>query len=328
MDCSGSGTPPRRSCRSTSTRAPRTPTSGCEAADFTAASPARSRCCNGAPARSGQGRQRRGAGAIGAIVMNQGNGDPGPTPTATCCSPGTLGTPVGIPAVSVSYPRVRRSPPPPGLDVRSRPTRSPRCVTPRTSSPSRGPANQQRRDGRRHLDSEPDTTGINDNGCGSAALLEVALQMRESSRRTRCGSPGGAPRRPTVGLDVLRRRLTAEEQAKIELYLNFDMIASPNYTFGVYDGDDSAPRVPAPARPARRRSRRCSRLLRLPRRAHQRGRLHRPLRLRSRSSRGVGIPAGGLFTGAEGQDRRRTSPSRAASRARSTTRATTTRATA
>ena len=31
-----------------------------------------------------------------------------------------------------------------------------------------------------HLDSEPDTVGINDNGCGSAALLEIALQMAKT----------------------------------------------------------------------------------------------------------------------------------------------------
>ena len=50
-----------------------------------------------------------------------------------------------------------------------------------------------------HLDSVPDGPGINDNGSGSAALLEIALQMAASStssRATPCASRGGAPRRP------------------------------------------------------------------------------------------------------------------------------------
>ena len=38
--------------------------------------------------------------------------------------------------------------------------------------------------------------------------------------------------------------LAAEEQDRIALYLNFDMIGSPNYIFMVYDGDESS--FPAP----------------------------------------------------------------------------------
>ena len=89
--------------------------------------------------------------------------------------------------------------------------------------------------------------------------------------------------------------------AKIALYLNFDMIGSPNYTFGVYDGDDSAAEGsgPGPAGSAQieavfqaffavRGEATCA------------GRLHRPLRLRP-VHRARGIPAGGLFTGAEVQ---------------------------
>ena len=34
--------------------------------------------------------------------------------------------------------------------------------------------------------------------------------------------------------------LPASELAKIRLYLNFDMIASPNYVYAIYDGDGSA----------------------------------------------------------------------------------------
>jgi Zn-dependent M28 family amino/carboxypeptidase len=47
-----------------------------------------------------------------------------------------------------------------------------------------------------HLDSVPEGPGIQDNGSGSAAILEIALQMAalDISRATRCASPGGAPR--------------------------------------------------------------------------------------------------------------------------------------
>lgn len=40
---------------------------------------------------------------------------------------------------------------------------------------------------------------------------------------------------------------TPEELAKIRLYLNFDMIASPNYFLGIYDGDGSAFNLSGPA---------------------------------------------------------------------------------
>ena len=43
------------------------------------------------------------AGAIGAIVMNQGNGDPVANVDRYNLLLGTLGAPVGIPAVGVSY---------------------------------------------------------------------------------------------------------------------------------------------------------------------------------------------------------------------------------
>ena len=48
-----------------------------------------------------------------------------------------------------------------------------------------------------HLDSVPEGPGINDNGTGTAALLEIALQMSNlaSSRATTCDSPSGAARR-------------------------------------------------------------------------------------------------------------------------------------
>ena len=52
-----------------------------------------------------------------------------------------------------------------------------------------------------------------------------------------------------VGSTYYVNNLSPDEQGRIALYLNFDMIGSPNHVFFVYDGDDSDG-VGAPAGPA------------------------------------------------------------------------------
>ena len=48
-----------------------------------------------------------------------------------------------------------------------------------------------------HLDSVDEGPGINDNGSGSAAILETAIQMQARTEAAqRCGSPSGARRSP------------------------------------------------------------------------------------------------------------------------------------
>jgi Zn-dependent M28 family amino/carboxypeptidase len=49
-------------------------------------------------------------------------------------------------------------------------------------------------------------------------------------------------------------QLPAFELAKIRLYLNFDMIASPNYVYAIYDGDGSPFNVSGPQDLQRQRS--------------------------------------------------------------------------
>ncbi len=92
-----------------------------------------------------------------------------------------------------------------------------------------------------HLDSVNAGPGIQDNGSGCAAILEVAEQHGQGqAASTRCASHGGAPRSlGLVGSTYYVNNLSPEEQAQIALYLNFDMIGSPNHVFFVYDGDDS-----------------------------------------------------------------------------------------
>ncbi len=91
-----------------------------------------------------------------------------------------------------------------------------------------------------HLDSVAAGPGINDNGSGSAAILEVAEQMAKVNPRNRVRFAWwGAEESGLVGSNYYVANLTAEERNDIALYLNFDMIGSPNFVRFIYDGDGS-----------------------------------------------------------------------------------------
>ncbi|GAA3024693.1 M28 family metallopeptidase [Actinokineospora globicatena] len=92
-----------------------------------------------------------------------------------------------------------------------------------------------------HLDSVDEGPGINDNGTGSAALLETALQLGASPKVSNAVRFAwwGAEELGLVGSTKYVQSLTFEQQLDIALYLNFDMIASPNSGYFVYDGDNS-----------------------------------------------------------------------------------------
>jgi Zn-dependent M28 family amino/carboxypeptidase len=91
-----------------------------------------------------------------------------------------------------------------------------------------------------HLDSVNAGPGIQDNGSGSAAILEVAEQMAKVKPRNRVRFAWwGAEESGLVGSTFYVNNLSAAEKDKITLYLNFDMIGSPNHVFFIYDGDDS-----------------------------------------------------------------------------------------
>jgi aminopeptidase S len=89
-----------------------------------------------------------------------------------------------------------------------------------------------------HLDSVSAGPGINDNGSGSAGVLEAALAYAASSQsprnRLRFGF-WGSEELGLLGSKYYVNNLPAAERDKIELYLNFDMIASPNPGYFVYD---------------------------------------------------------------------------------------------
>ena len=149
-----------------------------------------------------------------------------------------------------------------------------------------------------HLDSVPEGPGINDNGSGSGAILEIALQMAALNIQPRNQVRFiwfSAEEAGLLGSDFYVSQLTKNQIRDIAVMLNFDMVGSPNYVRFVYDGDGSGTGTvgpngsdvvedvfldyfgPTPTEPTA---------------------------FDGRSDYGpfidVGIPAGGLFTGAEG----------------------------
>jgi len=151
-----------------------------------------------------------------------------------------------------------------------------------------------------HLDSVPEGPGIEDNGTGSGTLLETALQIADlgiEPRNTIRFAWWGAEEAGLVGSQHYVDSLSKSDAKDIELYLNFDMIGSPNYARFVYDGDGSAFGIKGPTGSDD---------------IEQvfedfftsQGLASEPTAFDGRSDYdafiSAGIPAGGLFTGAEG----------------------------
>ena len=151
-----------------------------------------------------------------------------------------------------------------------------------------------------HLDSVNEGPGINDNGSGSAAILEVAKQMGKVKPRNKVRfALWSAEESGLLGSEYYVKNLAPAEKEKIALYLNFDMIGSPNHVFFVYDGDNSDG-VGAGAGPAGSAG-----IERIFQTFYNKvGASFKGTDFDGRSDYGpfieAGIPAGGLFTGAEG----------------------------
>lgn len=92
-----------------------------------------------------------------------------------------------------------------------------------------------------HSDSVTQGPGINDNGSGSISLLEIAIQLTKFKVKNAVrfswwtGEEIGL-----MGAEYYVKNLSDAEKNKIRLLLDFDMMASPNYAFQIYDGDGSA----------------------------------------------------------------------------------------
>nr|WP_239118299.1 M28 family metallopeptidase [Actinoplanes ferrugineus] len=154
-----------------------------------------------------------------------------------------------------------------------------------------------------HLDSVTAGPGINDNGSGSAANLEVALAVARSgfqpARHLRFGW-WGAEELGLRGSTAYVNSLSSAQKAAIGGYLNFDMVGSPNPGYFLYDGDnsDNTGSGPGPTGSAQIEQTLADYFTTI-------GVPTRGTDFDGRSDYGpfiaAGIPAGGIFTGAEGR---------------------------
>ncbi|MCP8687356.1 M20/M25/M40 family metallo-hydrolase [Marinobacterium sedimentorum] len=271
-------------------------TSGCEAADFAGFTPGnialiqRGSCTFLLKAQNAEA-----AGASGVVIFNE--GQPGRTDAIL----GTLSEPsVNIPVVGAAYAV--------GEDLAVGGAQARLIVDAVSEVRTTKNVIAETQSGRNdrvvvvgaHLDSVSEGPGIQDNGSGSAGILEIALQMAalgtEPRNKVRFAW-WGAEEAGLLGSQYYVDQLTPREIKNIALNLNFDMIASPNFVRFVYDGDGDATGAAGP---------------------NGSGNIEQvfldyftgqdlasdPTAFDGRSDYGpfigVGIPAGGLFTGAEG----------------------------
>lgn len=217
-------------------------TSGCEASDFagfTAGNIAliqRGTCPFGQKVANAEA-----AGATAVLIFNEGQ------PGRTAVVEGTLGGPAAIPAIGLSFAE--------GESLAGRLANGPVTihVTTSTVSETRTTYNTiaDAPDGGRedhtvvvgsHLDSVAAGPGINDDGSGSAQDLEMGLKYLKAVK-----SPKnhlrllffGAEEEGLLGSAHYVESLTQGQRDDIMAMLDFDMMASPNFVRFVYDGDGS-----------------------------------------------------------------------------------------
>lgn len=273
-----------------------TSNSGCEAADFAGfplgniALIQRGTCTFQLKAENAQA-----AGAKAVIIFNE--GQPGRTELLN----GTLGAPtVTIPVIGTTFALGNTLAGTPGLQVR---------IKTDTTSEIRQTSNvlAETAGGRTdrvvvvgaHLDSVAEGPGINDNGSGSATILEIALQMKKlgiAPRNKVRFMWFGAEEAGLLGSEHYVSTLTKTQIQNIAAMLNFDMVGSPNFARLVYDGDGGATGTAGPNG---------SSVIEdvFLKYFGAAGLANEPTAFDGRSDYGpfiaVGIPAGGLFTGAE-----------------------------
>lgn len=278
----------------------RASTSGCEAADFagfTAGNIAlvqRGSCDFRIKADNALA-----AGAVGVIIFNQGNASE--TEDRTALFAGTLGDTIfSLPVATSTFALGEQLATTAGAEVRLAFDAHEETVnTFNLLADSRGNADETVVVGG-HLDGVAEGPGINDNGSGTAAILETALQMSKKNLTPKnkvrfafwSGEEDGL-----LGSNHYVAQLTEAEIQQHALNLNFDMIGSPNAVRFVYDGDGDAFGTEGPEG---------SDLIEATFNEYfaSQGLATEPTAFDGRSDYFAfienGIPAGGLFSGAEG----------------------------
>jgi len=261
--------------------------SGCEAGDFDGfRAGGVALLQRGACTFEQKARNAEDAGAMAALIFDD-------SPSKSEAFAGTLGEPgTSIPVLGTSYPvgnellREAR-----GGGARVRISARTISVSHTTSNviaeTPRGDAGNMVMVGA-HLDSVPEGPGINDNGSGSATILEIAEQIGEKDIETRNHvrfAFWGAEELGLVGSQHYMDSLSDSELDRTSAYLNFDMVGSPNHVRFVY-GSDEVTTVFEDYFAARNL------------------RSTETLNLAGRSDHGpfeeAGVPSGGLFSGAGG----------------------------
>jgi Zn-dependent M28 family amino/carboxypeptidase len=169
------------------------------------------------------------AGAVGVVIMNEG------TDGRKDAFSGQLSKRVTIPVVGVSY-ELGRS-----LDAETRNGVSVRlgvdAVSDRRATQNVVAELPAKWHGSliivgAHLDSVPEGPGINDNGSGSAAVLEAALRLAPYLAHAPIDvrfAFWGAEERGLIGSRHHVASLSEEERRRIVLYVNLDMVGSANF---------------------------------------------------------------------------------------------------
>jgi Zn-dependent M28 family amino/carboxypeptidase len=228
-----------------------TSTSGCEASDY-AGFPAgniallqRGTCTFELKAENAAA-----AGAAGIVIFNQGNTtapDRNDIPAVTLTANNTS----GIPVLGTTYALGVKLANTPGLQMRVF-ANTLRQVLPTYNvlAEKTGANDNNVVMAGAHLDSVLAGPGLNDHGSGSAAILETAIQMAKvKNTNTVRFAWWGAEESGLVGSTNYVNGLSQAEKDRIALYLNFDMIGSPNYIQMVYDSDQSGFEAPVPVPP-------------------------------------------------------------------------------
>jgi Zn-dependent M28 family amino/carboxypeptidase len=277
-------------------------TSGCEPADFPAppADPAVALIQRGTCTFEQKAANAQAAGYDAVIIFNEGN------PGREELFIGTLGRPFDIPVVGLSYADAvaiyEQLQDGQAVEMRvfadtvidlERET-----VNVLADSPT-GNADRLLVVGA-HLDSVIEGPGINDNGSGSSTILEIAEEMAELGIRNRQKvrfAFWGAEELGLIGSEFYVSQLSDQEVQDHFANLNFDMLGSPNYVRFVYDGDGSPTGTAGPPGSAQIEDLFNNYFA-------SQGLETEPTAFDGRSDYGpfiaVGIPAGGLFSGAEG----------------------------
>lgn len=275
---------------------PESSTSGCEASDFDGFTPGniaviqRGTCYFQVKAQNAET-----AGAVGVIIFNEGQEG------RTSAFLGTLGEPgATVPVVGAAY-DVGVELAAGGVTVRMFVD----AVSEIRTSSNVFADTPSGRDDRiliagAHLDSVAEGPGIQDNGSGSAAILEIAKQLSEleiAPRNKVRFAWWGAKESGLLGSQFYVDNLTKRGIKDTALYLNFDMVGSPNFVRFVDDGDGSDSSLTGPIG-----SKNIEQVF-LDYFAEQ-GLPTEPVALTRTTDYvpfiAVGVPVGGLFTGAEG----------------------------